>query len=39
MLKGRTFGGYNPQDIARRTALLTRKKRSTRGPRPPRSPR
>ena len=39
MLRGRTMGGYNPKDLERNTALLTRKRRAGRGPRPPRTPR
>jgi len=39
MLRGRTFGGYNPKDIERRVQMLTRKRRDQRGPRAPRTPR
>lgn len=41
MLKGRTAGGHNPQDIVRRTQVLMRasKKRTGRPARPKRPPR
>jgi hypothetical protein len=39
MTRGRTFGGYNPKDLERRVAMLTRKRRDKRGPRQPRVPR